>query len=855
MLRVKSGDSAHRAAGLQGGAAVVGALSGWLAPATVLMLAGALVPMCAKGEVRLSGRVLSENNAPVGSSRIILRQADSDQRSQASTDVVGSFSLTVPSPGEYLIDTDREGYFPIKSRALTLGDGDNEITLILTPLREVLEHIDVTSAVSPIDIETTASERKLSGTELLFVPYPNTNNLKSAMRLIPGVIQDPRGGIHVNGGTEEQVQYVLDGFNVSDPISGRFESRMSVEAVQSLEVLSGRFSPQYGKGSAGTLVVNTTTGDDRFRRSATNFVPGIENRKGLFIGNWTPRFGVSGPIRRGRAWFSNTFSTLYDKLVVEDLPKGEDRISSWRFGEMLHAQVNVTAANILHVGFLANWWNAPRTGLNVLDPPETTVDRRTRQWFFHVKDQIYFGGGALLEAGFAVNRTFGREIPQGEEMLRITPEGKRGNFFVDAVRTAARDQWITNLFLPSFRLLGTHQVKTGIDLDRVQYGQNVRRTGVVYYRSNSTPSRRVIYGGNGVLRRSNFEASMYVQDSWKVRPNLMVEFGARTDWDHILDNWTFSPRLGFAWAAPGLENTKISGGYAITYDANNLRVFTRPMDQYALTTYFNLDGRVVRGPSVSAYRFNGERLGAPRYTNWSIGAEQRLPLSLFARAGYLRKRGSRGLTYFNVIDPVDQPPSELIAEFETSSFDAIYHLGNLRKDSYDAIEIGVRQNLRKQYEWMVSYARSQALSNAVIDLTVDDPVLVSQNAGPMPWDSPHRVVSWGYLPTFSKAWALAYLLEWRSGLPFSIQTDDGQIAGAVNSNRFPMFFELNVHAERKLTFRKQWWAFRAGFNNITNHHNYNVVNNVISSPNFMRFYGGQSRSMNFRIRWLGRAEK
>jgi hypothetical protein len=78
------------------------------------------------------------------------------------------------------------------------------------------------------------------------------------------------------------------------------------------------------------------------------------------------------------------------------------------------------------------------------------------------------------------------------------------------------------------------------------------------------------------------------------------------------------------------------------------------------------------------------------------------------------------------------------------------------------------------------------------------------------------------------------------------------VVGEVNSVRFPMFFELNLHVERRMVFRGQKWALRGGFNNLTNHQNPNVVNNVIGGPTFMTYGGGQSRALNFRIRWLGK---
>jgi hypothetical protein len=140
-----------------------------------------------------------------------------------------------------------------------------------------------------------------------------------------------------------------------------------------------------------------------------------------------------------------------------------------------------------------------------------------------------------------------------------------------------------------------------------------------------------------------------------------------------------------------------------------------------------------------------------------------------------------------------------------------------------------------------------------VDVNIDDPLIISDNAGPMPWDAPHRLMTWGYLPTFWKSWATAYLLEYRTGFPFSVQDDAGRLVGDLNSYRFPAYFETNLHFERRFAFRRHRWAFRFGCNNLTGRRNPTTVNANTASVNYMQFYGGQSRSLNFRIRWLGRA--
>jgi len=811
-------------------------------------------------EIVLTGRVTDENQTAVAGaviSIISVEPAEPIQPVKVLSNPTGSFRVRLPQPGRYAVSVEREGYFRIEKRAIEVEDNAQDLTLSLVQVKELIESVDVQASLPGIDFDRTSTGTTLTGTEIVDVPYATTNNLKNALALNPGTVQDQQGGLHVNGGDESQVLYTLQGFNITNPLTGKFDTRLSVEAVQSVTVSSGAYTAEYGKGSSGALAIQTQKGGDKFRYTATNFVPGIEMSKGLFIGGWTPRANISGPLRKGRAWFFNSTDIQYDKYVMEDLPKGQDSVESWRFGDLLSTQVNLTPSNILTASVLMNLWIAPQSGLGVLSPPETTVDRRARQWFFNVKDQQYFGRGALIEFGFASNRTFGREIPQGHGIYILTPDGKRGNYYVDGSYKASRDQLIANLFLPSFFAAGHHQFKVGIDLDALDYWQDVKRTGYEQYRADSTLSRAVTFGGIGRLSRGNFETSTYVTDSWRVRGNVLVEAGLRQDWDQIRGRMDLSPRIGVAWRPQWLENTKISGGYAVVRDATSLRLFTRPRDQYSWSTYYQRDGSVARGPALTLFTIGNERLPTPRSLNWNFSVEQRLGRDLYMRFGYLRRRGDRGFAYLNEARG-GLPPAGIAVPDAGVDFDALYGLTNSRRDSYTAYDITLRKAFKGEYALMANYTRSRALSTAAADVNIDDPITYSATAAfqPMPWDAPNRVISWGYLPMpwrLKKDWAIAFLFEWRDGFPFSVYDEDGRTRGGVNSYRLPDYLNLNLHLERRFRFRNQRWAFRGGFNNITNHQNVSGVNNDISSPHFLMYYGSRGRSMNFRIRWLGKS--
>jgi outer membrane receptor for ferrienterochelin and colicin len=807
---------------------------GWLAAGTGLWFSIVL-----SAQVRVTGKVTNDTNAPVANASVTVRTtAEPKMRLNAYTDPAGLFVLQIPNAGDYLLDAEASGFYPQKDKPITVDASVQEISITLVPVREFSEAADVTASASSIALDETATEQRLSGSDVIDIPFPVTHNIKNAMRGLPGVVQDNDNGIHLNGGAENQTLYLLNGFNIGDPLTMRFDTRLSVEAIQSMETQSGAVTAEYGKGSAGVINVNTRTGDDRIRYSATNFIPGVENQKGLRIGSWNPRVNVSGPIRRGRVWFSDSFASQYDQTVIRELPPGQDVASSIRFNNFLHVQANLTPTNIMTFGFLASVWRASRTGLGALDPPPTTADRRSQQFFGYAKDQMFFGRGAVAEIGFASNRTMLRTLPQGTGIYIFTPFGRSGNYFINGWQDAQRDQIIANYVAPTFTWLGSHLVKIGTDLDRLWYSQNIRRTGFEYLNADNSPIRTVYYAGSGRLWRNNLETSMYVQDSWRVRPSVLVELGLRSDWDRLLGNWTASPRAGVAWTPKWSESTRFSAGYAISYDATDVGLFARALDQYTVTTYYPPYGDVSQ-PVRSLFEIGAQRFRSPRFTTINFAADHRFGSNIYARMQALRRRGENGLAYEGVWN-------------DKAVTDLVYQLANSRSDSYDAVELTMRQNFHREYSWMASYTRSHARSTSAVDLTQDTAMLIEKNAGRLSWDAPNRFVSWAYLPTGLKNWAVAYLFEYHSGFPFSVQNQAGEAVGPVNSISYPAFFELNLHIERRFQYRGQRWAIRMGANNITGHSNPNGVNNIIDSPQYLTYYGGQSRALNFRIRWLGK---
>jgi hypothetical protein len=804
-------------------------------------------------EAVLRGRVVDEKEAPVAGALIVARPASSAagaasaQSWQAHSGPEGDFTLTLPDAGDYLVGVAREGYYELKDRPDHV-EGPQETTLVINSVREVFQAIDVGGQPSPADLAGMQKEERLSGTDVNAVPYPASHSLQNATRLMPGAVQDVTGSTHFDGAAENQVLYLLNGFNITNPVSGRFQTRLGIEGVESMEHWTGSYSPEYGQGSAGAFAITTDSGTDRLHYTATNFIPSVDFKQGLHLGNWTPRAGVSGPIVRGRAWFADNFDGEYDEAIISGLPSGQNTSSGWVGSNLLHAQANLTASNILYADFLVTVEHQNRVGLGPLDPLSTTVTLRQRQYFTSLKDQVFLARGLVIELGFAHNQFFTRQTPQGTGVYVFNPEGRSGNNFLTATQTGARDEGRVNAFLPVISVGGSHQLQAGVDADRPSYNGDFSRTGYEIIGLDGAILSSTTYQGSGLFHIPDVEQAAYLLDTWRITRRLQVMAGLREDWDRQAGSFARSPRVTLAWSPDASGRTRISGGYSVTTDAANLAIFAPPLDQSAVTTQYLPDG-TPGSQGVTTFARAAGSLALPRATNWSAGIDHQLGDRIFLSASYLRRRSSDGFVYVNTLAP-GAPPSEL--PLPAGVLEGAYQLTNQRLDSYDAFAITARRTFRGQYSWMASYTHSRAQSNAVINIFNDEPLQVTPYLHPMPWDSPNRVLAWAYAPLPWKNWAVAILADARTGFAYSVEEQTGLVIGNEDAYRYPFNFDLNLHFERTFIFHRYRFAIRGGVNNLTDRANPTAVSNVAGAPDFLRYYGDEGRHFVFRLRLFGR---
>jgi len=224
--------------------------------------------------------------------------------------------------------------------------------------------------------------------------------------------------------------------------------------------------------------------------------------------------------------------------------------------------------------------------------------------------------------------------------------------------------------------------------------------------------------------------------------------------------------------------------------------------------------------------------------NWSVGLEHKLPAAIYASINFLDKRGVDGFVYA----PQSPPPS----------LTGTFLLNNSRAEDYHSVDLSLRHSFSHGYVLFGSYTRSSAHTNAALEYSPTLSDLGPQASGSLPWNTPNRVLSWGWLPVPKlKNWDFVYTADWHSGFPYTSVDANQQVVGQPGSRRFPEYLSFSPGLEWRFHFRGSYFGLRGVIDNITDSQNPAVVNNIVDSPQYGTFSVPEGRALTARIRLIG----
>jgi hypothetical protein len=308
------------------------------------------------------------------------------------------------------------------------------------------------------------------------------------------------------------------------------------------------------------------------------------------------------------------------------------------------------------------------------------------------------------------------------------------------------------------------------------------------------PSRFSIQSGVSYISKVRYDAGPFVQDDWRVRPNLTISLGLRYEVQNLIsDHHDVAPRLGFAWAPGtarnGRQKTVVRGGFGIFYD----RVAVTDFEQAALNNGYTQLQYTVYNPTfynplasnlgipqdLSAFLNPGQnliykvdpKLRSDYSMQTAIGVERQLPRSSTVAVTYTNNRSVHLAQTVPINTPMPGTFNPLLPLSATNGvFPYGYAAGNIFEYESGAV---MRQNIlmanfNTRFSNRVSLFGNYSLTYAK-DLpgTPTDPYDFGLDYGRSNYDRRHNFQLTGFV-VGPEVIRVAPFITMRSGAPYDV---------------------------------------------------------------------------------------
>lgn len=803
--------------------------------------------------------------------RVSVTQKATGSKRETTTSDEGLYVLTNLPVDDYEVRIESTGFSP-KTVHVTLQVGQNETlnTVLSLPSVIVDQDMIVNDRVAAVDTETSVVDGVVTKREIEGLPLNGRNFLELAL-LIPGNSPAPNFdptktnvvGISSAGQLGRGGNVTVDGADDNDDVVGGTLQNISQEAVQEFQIATNRFSAQLGRSGSSVINIVTKSGTNEYHGSGSFYfrnrsLQGLPATLDRGLEETPPfdreqaAFAIGGPIKKDRAWFfasieyrnqdgaaqvgSRDLATrtirkgialapLNDLLSTERVdwrPNDKDlltfRYSLQREDDIAlstldraigSASFRQASVNNTH-SFLTNY-------TRVLNPRDVNSFNFSYSNFFNDIEPVT-PSPQLTFPSIQDGASF--RVPQGTKQRRFqvsdTMTMVRGNHTLTFGGEIQRVD--ADFDLRVFQQGRIEMIEDFPDFDRDGDG-DVDDNDLLFAVTirSGKPTEPLL-----IPDADNFYFAGFVQDDWRLSPQLTLNLGLRYELDRDVKNISridelnpiilpfltgtrgrdknnFAPRVGFNYSAKD-GRTSIHGGYGIYYDRITLEIqsLERGLDGRALPIevragpvffippqflFDPVNGRFPPGAPTLANPFTGFILpgaGAsginiidntmqnPMIQQTNIGIQREFGDHFVVRADYLHNLGTHfiiGRTIGTVFNPVVGGP------------DAVTNLESSVRTHYDGFLLSVEKRLSNRYQFRAAYTLSKAFNYANDDQIPFSNGPINPNNlrleyGPTPNDQRHRFTFAG-MADLPYGIQLAPLVTFASSVPIDILLPDG----------------------------------------------------------------------------------
>ena len=546
------------------------------------------------------------------------------------TDGFGQFLFVELPPGIYELILTKDEFAAVTMKNIRINLQRTTVMPITMQSDEVTEVVVEAKQVA-VDVESTSRSQVL--TREFLEKIPAGRNYQTAITFAAGVQDNGSGNPNIGGGQFNENTYLLDGVNITDPVTGTFSLNFNFDAIQQIEVLLGGYMPEYGVSSGGIVNLVTRSGTNNLeyetsffytngnlrtrldeRITADGFVlapTGFDQTFELFQANAL----ISGPVIRDKAWFIISYSHERSLIAAAAVPQRRDYDAHYMLARLT---VQPSTEHRLSMSLQTDPTNIAN---QIQGTPFIEAEAQQQQtqggyvlgasWQWFLSPEINLDTVGSIQKSFIENYAVPCTHDSSRDWHQCEPGEQEGNFdfetpgrqgsfggafssvnatsydFDDRLRYTISTK--LNLLSVNDPFGGTHDFKFGAEAIQLVWDRVVGANGNRFYvDANFVPfdptSLTNFYWQEWSapvdFRITSSQYNVFVQDSWKPVSNLTINFGSRFDTfairndlgEPVLSAGLLGPRLFGSWDPFKDQRTKIATGFGRFNDTGRLGV-------------------------------------------------------------------------------------------------------------------------------------------------------------------------------------------------------------------------------------------------------------------------------------------
>jgi len=264
----------------------------------------------------IGGVVQDASGAVIANAKVSIKnEATGEVLRQVTSDASGLFTATLLPVATYTVEVDATGFPATKFPGVVVRITETTRMTAVVRVNTVKEVVEVQSQVEQVNTTDATTGQSLGAQTITDLPLA-TRNFQQLLTLSAGASSDLNGAaqlgrgqvyIHVNGGREDNNNYLIDGITVADYAFGEltYTPLPSPDAIEEFKVSTSLYDATQGRNGGGNINATLKSGTNHFHGDLWEYFRNTDlDANDYFLGKVQVKqniFGgdVGGPIGPG----------------------------------------------------------------------------------------------------------------------------------------------------------------------------------------------------------------------------------------------------------------------------------------------------------------------------------------------------------------------------------------------------------------------------------------------------------------------------------------------------------------------------------------------------------------------------